>query len=662
MTYHFTGVVAWDVLGTSVRIAANKRSVSIIDPATLAIPTNLVQGGVAVSWITVDPRGRYSFQCDPPSVVVDFGAGPWDLAADEVPAMTAAFAISSDSATAAILGNPASASRAVTDPLYAAPTAAIAPTGGVRAVGKGELVVNLADYGAIGATDDAATVNAAIVAANTASDRSNGLGYKGVVILVPGRVNLPNGATQRITQDGIFFVSSAPGKAVITVQSGPCFTWGTGATGLMKSGGTRGIKFAGNAAGVDATQICHLIDYGAELSFNDTKIAKVGKFVRAGTGSTTTCSGLHITGLIGTAANVAVPLISLDYGAGAFIDAVKVYVDGVGFPSNTTETHASVGTAGTFSNGSGCGVIPGRDFIHLGVGSWDTVQLGGTVTTVRFDRSFAIEAATGAVVGNIYMSNPIFDYNATRAIHIVGTGGTITKVRVSGGYLVATDGHVLHIAGTGGLVEGFNFTDCNFLFAGQNSVRVDAGSTKHTSFTSCVSRGANRLAASNTGDLQDGVVMNGSDWQIIGGRHGLDGASYTGFVNQARYGLVVATSSDRYSLAGVVLDGASGAQVNMNGHTSNGLARSVSGVTTRAGTRLNGTTMAAYTIAATGANMTNFLGFTAIYYVSGGTVTVISVNGVTTGLTAGAFTLGPGDTWAITYTAAPTVNRQLLAA
>jgi len=122
--FHFTGAVAWDVLGTSVRIAANKRSVSIIDPATLAIPTGLVQGGVAVSWITVDSRGRYAFACDAPSVVVDFGAGPWDLTADEVPGMVAAFAVSDDSAVATIMGNSASLSRAVTDPLYVSGVAA----------------------------------------------------------------------------------------------------------------------------------------------------------------------------------------------------------------------------------------------------------------------------------------------------------------------------------------------------------------------------------------------------------------------------------------------------------------------------------------------------------------------------------------------------------
>ena len=111
-TYHYTGAVAWDVLGTSVRIAGGLRSVSVIDPATLAIPTNLVQGGVAVSWLTVDSRGRYSFACDAPSVVVDFGAGPWDLTADEVPGLVNSFAASNDSAIAMAMGDGSSLTRA----------------------------------------------------------------------------------------------------------------------------------------------------------------------------------------------------------------------------------------------------------------------------------------------------------------------------------------------------------------------------------------------------------------------------------------------------------------------------------------------------------------------------------------------------------------------
>ena len=58
--------------------------------------------------------------------------------------------------------------------------------------------------------------------------------------------------------------------------------------------------------------------------------------------------------------------------------------------------------------------------------------------------------------------------------------------------------------------------------------------------------------------------------------------------------------------------------------------------------------------AATTVAMTNSSGYALTAYVSanGATITVIKVNGVTTGLIVGAIHLGPGDTLALTYTVA----------
>jgi len=89
-TYTFTGAVAYDRLGSSWRTAAGLRSVSVTDPATGLLPTNLIQGGVAVSWLTADANSRYSFTCDVPGVVVDFGAGAEALYANEVPGLAIA--------------------------------------------------------------------------------------------------------------------------------------------------------------------------------------------------------------------------------------------------------------------------------------------------------------------------------------------------------------------------------------------------------------------------------------------------------------------------------------------------------------------------------------------------------------------------------------------
>ena len=61
-------------------------------------------------------------------------------------------------------------------------------------------------------------------------------------------------------------------------------------------------------------------------------------------------------------------------------------------------------------------------------------------------------------------------------------------------------------------------------------------------------------------------------------------------------------------------------------------------------------------LAATTVRMYNTSGYAVWADVSGGTVTVITVAGEVTGLTAGSFLLQPGQSIAITYSAAPNLN------
>lgn len=71
--------------------------------------------------------------------------------------------------------------------------------------------------------------------------------------------------------------------------------------------------------------------------------------------------------------------------------------------------------------------------------------------------------------------------------------------------------------------------------------------------------------------------------------------------------------------------------------------------------RPSGAWTGAPSLAASTVPMTNTSGRVVSVDVSGGTVTVIKVDDVTTGFTAGSFRLRPGQTIAITYSAAPTV-------
>jgi hypothetical protein len=151
-TYTFTGAVAYDRLGSSWRTAAGLRSVSVTDPATGLLPTNLVQGGVAVTWLTADANSRYSFSCDVPGVVVDFGAGAEALYANEVPGLAIVAGAATDTAVSTLVGNPASATRASLG-------ATFAPKAAQR--------VNVWDYGVVGdgSASDTTAVQAAITAA-----------------------------------------------------------------------------------------------------------------------------------------------------------------------------------------------------------------------------------------------------------------------------------------------------------------------------------------------------------------------------------------------------------------------------------------------------------------------------------------------------------------
>jgi len=71
---------------------------------------------------------------------------------------------------------------------------------------------------------------------------------------------------------------------------------------------------------------------------------------------------------------------------------------------------------------------------------------------------------------------------------------------------------------------------------------------------------------------------------------------------------------------------------------------------------LTGAWSGAPALAASGVAMINTSGERVTVYVSAGTVTVIAVDGVTTGLTSGMFHLRRGSKIAITYSVAPTLH------
>ena len=70
-----------------------------------------------------------------------------------------------------------------------------------------------------------------------------------------------------------------------------------------------------------------------------------------------------------------------------------------------------------------------------------------------------------------------------------------------------------------------------------------------------------------------------------------------------------------------------------------------------------GTAPTAVTVPASGTAYTPSTDINTILYVSGGAVTGIAVNGVTTGLTSGVFPMKANDTITFTYTTVPVVHQ-----
>lgn len=119
-TYHFSGTVAWNRLGSFITTGGGLSTKTITDPATGLVPAGLTQGGVSVTKITADvSNGTWAFTTtDVPAVLVDWGAGPNLVSAAELPGMIVTAAAATDSAVATLLGNPASSTRSAGDGVY----------------------------------------------------------------------------------------------------------------------------------------------------------------------------------------------------------------------------------------------------------------------------------------------------------------------------------------------------------------------------------------------------------------------------------------------------------------------------------------------------------------------------------------------------------------
>lgn len=154
-------VAVYDQIGGVVRVARNSR-IDVLDPATGLVAAGLKVGGVSVSFVTTDASGQADFTVTIPTVDVVSPHGLIERISSHVAVEAAVGAgVSSDAAVAAVIANPASASRVAGDAVYSPLT-----VGGKTASRKGDVVVSVLDYGAVGngVADDTTAINSAITA------------------------------------------------------------------------------------------------------------------------------------------------------------------------------------------------------------------------------------------------------------------------------------------------------------------------------------------------------------------------------------------------------------------------------------------------------------------------------------------------------------------
>ena len=497
--------------------------------------------------------------------------------------------------------------------------------------------VSVKDFGAVGdgTADDTAAFNAAIAWANAkgGTDRAN---VPGSTILIPdGRYRITAGLNS-IDVSSVVFTGVSSGSAVLVISAtAPVFTFkGVPSSYTVVGGGLQNVKIEYPSDPTGGACVV-AIDYAFGIEVRNLVLERSATLLRLGETSSRIAGGIVVDNIIGSTANVGIPVFSLRYGAGLFVSNCRTFVRGIPVPSHPNPMPTALGAI----------------VFACGTGFWDTLQVTNC-TFERYDIGFSAEVGAGVVVQNAFFDNVIFDFLKRFGFYLNtnGVGAAISNILVGKTcWYNAWEESSVFINNTSGYLDNCSFSG-SCAISGKYAVYYNVNNAQNNRFIDMTVNGANR----------DGTV--GSALQFQPGSTGFTVINVKGNDDASlawtrpAYGIVVTSNCDRYIVSNCQLLGPTGGYAvgansagSKNRRFSNNINASYA-VTSTA------------TVPASTVTYTNTTPFVEEWQFFGGTITGgYDKNGV--GLPGSlpylTFRLQPGETYAVGYSVAPTAVKSI---
>ena len=459
-----------------------------------------------------------------------------------------------------------------------------------------------------GVTDDTDAINAAIAAAVAAG---------GGIIYFPRGTYIVSSSFTTITSSGIYFEGSGLYVSIIkhTSDTDNFLTFGDeslGSLGVIKGVGISNLSIKHNSTR-SAGYTIKLVN--AQLvKIKDLYIENAFTMFELGSATDTNSNFVVVEDIIGNCR-----------GAGIGID-IRGGVNGI---------HLLNVQLNNENQGAAIQIVTGSN-------GMDTLFVDNCLFQ-RFDYGILAVGSQGTVQ-NAFITTTIFDGIDLFSVIVQPTGSAIyTRFVFDTCWFTSTqeDGVVID-ASSLGQTDGIYFSNCRWITVNKRGLVINSQNPINVELDNCIVSGCSQAGSGLHSGIQ--IAAGATKFSITNNRIGEEGQTTT---NQA-YGIELGINCDLYTITNNDLIGnVTGAISDAGGTFTKKIIRDNLGYNPTGN-------VTAPAIPSSTVAQSNTLSFPVQVFIYGGTVTGISKNGTNiSGMTNGQLILLPGETVAITYSAAP---------